>query len=135
MEHQLAQDGWPPSYSIEFEDGWVSPHAAHAVKNHDPNPRRSNGSSSVLLQEARFLGLLCLHQFVMEWGDNYWEQWAIFRHRYFFEGFYAAILAFCMLSPFEYSIVATDVLTCLGYRVANTVLCLLGSQLQRQKSA
>jgi hypothetical protein len=72
-----------------------------------------------------FLLVLSLLQFIVEFLDGYMEHYTIFRHRYFFEGFYLLLLHFVTLSPYELSIIKADLVICLGYRVGNVLQILL----------
>ena len=71
---------------------------------------------------AFVLFLVCI-QALNELGDQYLEQWTFFRHRYAYEVSCLVLFAtWSRWTQFEQSILVADVLSCLGYRVGNTLL-------------
>ena len=72
-----------------------------------------------------FFLLLVLHQFLMEFADGRLEDNVVFRHRYGFEAFYALMIGFWPSTPLERGVVTVDLVACLGYRVANALLCVV----------
>jgi hypothetical protein len=68
--------------------------------------------------------LLFLIQFICEYGDNYYEHYLFFRHRYSYELFNLLTVLLVPLAPYELTIIQFDILICLFYRISNALLIL-----------
>lgn len=71
--------------------------------------------------------ILFIIQLICETGDNYYEQFIFFRHRYSYEFFNLCCLLFIPLEDYELRIIQFDMLICLFYRISNTFFILYNS--------
>lgn len=67
---------------------------------------------------------LFIIQFICEYGDNYYESWTFFRHRYSYEILNLLLVLLVPLTEYELSIVQYDMLICLWYRISNALYIL-----------
>lgn len=80
---------------------------------------------SSLQQYARIFIILFIVQLICEYGDNHFEQFVFFRHRYSFEIFNLLLLFGVQLSPHELLVLHVDLLACLFYRISNFIIILV----------
>jgi hypothetical protein len=73
--------------------------------------------------------LLFLIQFICEYGDNYYEHYLFFRHRYSYELLNLLAVLLIPLAPYELTIIQFDILICLFYRISNALLILFQTEL------
>lgn len=75
-----------------------------------------------------YLRILCIlfgMQLFCEYGDNHWEQYMFFRHRYSYEVTSLGLALLAPLQAHELAVLQFDMVICLFYRVGNLCIILL----------
>ena len=81
-----------------------------------------------ILSYIRILVFMFTVQFICEYGDNHWETWTLFRHRYSFEILTITLLIVTpSLQNYEFRCIQYDLVICLSYRLSNFAICVLNS--------
>ena len=81
-----------------------------------------------ILSYIRILVFMFTVQFICEYGDNHWETWTLFRHRYSFEILTITLLIVTpSLQNYEFRCIQYDLVVCLSYRLSNFAICVLNS--------